>query len=52
MEFPGHASGFGIGTTYGDAVYHLFESQGLRNIDKLYAKCSPLLGGDTDLSSA
>jgi hypothetical protein len=49
-NFPGVPLGFGIGTTYGDAVYHLFESRALRNIDRFERKCSTVLGGPGDSS--
>ncbi|MGB8279239.1 MAG: hypothetical protein WCF20_15085 [Methylovirgula sp.] len=38
-NLPDVPTAFGIGTTYGHAVYHLFESRSDRNVERFVSKC-------------
>lgn len=42
-DLPNKPQAFGIGTTYEDATYHLFESRTQENIDRFVNKCKEIL---------
>lgn len=42
-NMPGVPMAFGVGTTYGDAVYHLFESRLDQNVETFVRKCEATL---------
>lgn len=46
-NLPGSPMAFGIGTTYGNAVYHLFESRTTVNIERFICRCNAVCEGDT-----
>lgn len=41
-NLPGAPMAFGVGTTYGEAVYHLFESRWHPNVERFIRKCESL----------
>jgi hypothetical protein len=43
-DLPGKPLAYGIGTTYGDVCYHLFESRENVNIERFVTKCKGILG--------
>jgi hypothetical protein len=49
-NLPGKPLGFGIGTTYAGAVYHLFESRADQNIDRFIGRCAAVLSVSNEIS--
>lgn len=43
-DLPNKSLAYGIGTTYGDICYHLFESRENANIERFVNKCKGILG--------
>ena len=43
-DLPNKPLAYGIGTTYGDVCYHLFESRENDNIERFVNKCKGILG--------
>jgi hypothetical protein len=42
-DLPGKPQSYGIGTTFGDCNYHLFESRNNDNIERFVKKCESIL---------
>jgi hypothetical protein len=42
-DLPGRPQSYGIGTTYDDAVYHLFECRTNENVERFIKKCEGVL---------
>lgn len=51
-NLPGLPLSFGIGTTYGDAVYHLFESRADRNVERFAGRCEAILAASLSADEA
>jgi len=42
-DLPGEPQSYGIGTTFGDCNYHLFESRNNENVERFVKKCESIL---------